>query len=114
MKPIYNILYVSCLLLIICISCSNSSNKEDNNYVKAIANINLGIDKKTFEKERQIFLRDYSTLSGAKIKDIEAIYYNDKVVRVLVYSYPRSIWALSICNPAPNGKGSRVSPIVAQ
>ena len=92
MKPIYNILYVSCLLLIICISCSNSSNKENNNYVKAIANINLGIDKKTFEKERQIFLRDYSTLSGAKIKDIEAIYYNDKVVRVLVYSYPRSIW----------------------
>ena len=49
MKPIYNILYVSCLLLIICISCSNSSNKENNNFVKAIANINLGIDKKTFE-----------------------------------------------------------------
>lgn len=55
MKPIYNILYVSCLLLIICISCSNSSNKENNNYVKAIANINLGIDKKNLKKKGKFF-----------------------------------------------------------
>lgn len=95
MRQAFSILYFSCLFLLLSISCSNSNNKEENNnsYTKAIANIHLGTDKKTFEKEKTLFLQNYPDLSGIKIQNVEAIYYNNKVVRILIYSEPRDMWS---------------------